>query len=41
MTADQFRELALSLPGAAEASHMGHPDFRFIRLKRIVLGGSP
>ena len=28
MTADQFRELALSLPGAAEASHMGHPDFR-------------
>ena len=28
MTADQFRELALSLPGATEASHMDHPDFR-------------
>jgi hypothetical protein len=23
-----FRRLALSLPGAAESSHMGHPDFR-------------
>ena len=28
MTADQFRELALTLPGATEASHMDHPDFR-------------
>ena len=28
MTADEFRELALSLPEAAEGSHMGHPDFR-------------
>ena len=27
-TADQFRELALSLPGAEEGDHMGHPDFR-------------
>jgi hypothetical protein len=26
-TAD-FRKLALSLPEAIEASHMGHPDFR-------------
>jgi hypothetical protein len=24
-----FRRLALSLPGAIESSHMGHPDFRF------------
>jgi YjbR len=23
-----FRRIALSLPGAAESSHMGHPDFR-------------
>ena len=28
MTADDFREIALSFPEAAEASHMGHPDFR-------------
>ncbi len=28
MTADKFRELALSLPDTAEASHRGHPDFR-------------
>ena len=28
MTADEFRSLALSLPEAIEAAHMGHPDFR-------------
>ena len=28
MTAAQFREIALSFPEAAEAAHMGHPDFR-------------
>ncbi len=28
MTSDEFRELALSLPGAEERSHMDHPDFR-------------
>src|SRR4051794_10162002 len=28
MTVDDFRELALSLPEAIEASHMNHPDFR-------------
>ena len=28
MTADEFRALALALPGAVEKSHMGHPDFR-------------
>jgi hypothetical protein len=28
MTADDFRDLALSLPEAAESAHMGHPDFR-------------
>jgi hypothetical protein len=28
MTADDFRRIALSLEGAEESSHMGHPDFR-------------
>ena len=27
-TADDFRKLALSFPGAEERAHMGHPDFR-------------
>jgi len=30
MTAHEFRRLALSLPEAVEASHMGHPDFRVV-----------
>jgi hypothetical protein len=28
MTPDDFRRIALSMPQAAEAAHMGHPDFR-------------
>jgi hypothetical protein len=28
MTADQFRKLALSLPGVEEGQHHGHADFR-------------
>lgn len=28
MTAAEFREIALGLPGASEQEHMGHPDFR-------------
>jgi hypothetical protein len=28
MTAADFRRIALSLPQASEAAHMGHPDFR-------------
>ena len=28
MTADQFRRLALALPGVTERAHMNHPDFR-------------
>ncbi|MGH9347802.1 MAG: MmcQ/YjbR family DNA-binding protein [Vicinamibacterales bacterium] len=28
MTADNFRDIALSLHGAIERAHMGHPDFR-------------
>jgi hypothetical protein len=28
MTADDFREIALSMQDASEGAHMGHPDFR-------------
>lgn len=28
MTREQFRRMALRLPGSSEQSHMGHPDFR-------------
>jgi len=28
MTADDFRKMALEIPGAVEQSHMDHPDFR-------------
>jgi hypothetical protein len=28
MTADEFREMVLSLPETSEAEHMRHPDFR-------------
>ncbi|HEV3142249.1 MAG TPA: MmcQ/YjbR family DNA-binding protein [Gemmataceae bacterium] len=28
MTIDDFRRIALSMPQAIEAEHMGHPDFR-------------
>ena len=28
MTADEFREMALSFPESEERSHMDHPDFR-------------
>ncbi len=28
MTADDFREIALSMPESEERSHMNHPDFR-------------
>jgi hypothetical protein len=28
MTAEDFRRLALSMQGAIESAHMGHPDFR-------------
>ena len=27
-SADDFRRIALSFPGAEESAHMGHPDFR-------------
>jgi hypothetical protein len=28
MTIDEFRKMALEIPGAVEQSHMNHPDFR-------------
>ena len=28
MTPEDFRKIALSLPGAIESEHMAHPDFR-------------
>ena len=28
MTAAEYRRIALSLPGASEGAHGGHPDFR-------------
>jgi hypothetical protein len=35
VTPDQFRRIALSLPGAVEASHQGHPDFRAGKRNKI------
>lgn len=40
MTANQFRQLALSLPGVMESSHMHHPDFR-VRGKIFATLGYP
>jgi hypothetical protein len=28
VTADEFRKMALHIPQACEAAHVGHPDFR-------------
>ena len=43
MTADDFRRIALSLPGVEESSHMGSTDFRvggliFATLAHVELG---
>lgn len=40
MTANQFRKLALTLPGTVESSHMAHPDFR-VRGKIFASLGYP
>jgi hypothetical protein len=40
MNANEFRTLALELPEAAEAAHMGHPDFR-VRGKIFASLGFP
>ena len=38
MTANEFRTLALGLPEASEAAHMGHADFRVRRRIFATLG---
>jgi hypothetical protein len=38
MTPDTFRDLALRLPGAIEAEHMGHRDFRVRKRIFATLG---
>ena len=38
MIADEFREIALSLPKAVEVGHMGHPDFRIGKKIFATLG---
>ena len=40
MTTNAFRKLALGLPEATEAGHMGHPDFR-VRGKIFATLGYP
>ena len=40
MTTAQFRRIAVSLPGAEERAHMGHPDFR-VGNKIFATLGSP
>jgi hypothetical protein len=40
VTPDDFRQLALSLPEAAESAHMNHPDFR-VRNKIFATLGYP
>ncbi len=38
MTADDYREMALSLPEAVESAHMNHPDFRVRKKIFATLG---
>jgi hypothetical protein len=38
MTAKTFRQIALSMPEAVEASHMSHPDFRVCHKIFATLG---
>jgi hypothetical protein len=38
VTADDFRRIALSMPGAVEQAHMGHPDFRVKKRIFATLG---
>jgi len=38
MTAAEFRSLALTFPGAVEAAHMNHPDFRVVSKIFATLG---
>ncbi len=41
MTDDEFRDIALEMPGAIEDSHMGHPDFRINNRIFATLGPRP
>ena len=41
MTGDEFRDVALEMPGATEDSHMGHPDFRIHNRIFATLGPRP
>jgi hypothetical protein len=38
MTANEFRDLALSFPDSYEQGHMGHPDFRVNKKIFATLG---
>lgn len=38
MTDNDFRKMALQIPGAVEKSHMNHPDFRIGRKIFASLG---
>jgi len=40
VTADDFRRIALGMPGAVEQAHMGHPDFR-VKKKIFATLGPP
>src|SRR5258707_9450361 len=40
MTADEFRSLAMALPGVIQAAHQGHADFR-VRGKIFATLGYP
>jgi hypothetical protein len=40
VTSDEFRALALSLPGAEANSHLGNPDFRINGKIFATLGGA-
>ncbi len=40
MTANEFRSLALALPGAVESAHMDHPEFR-VRGRIFATLGAP
>jgi hypothetical protein len=40
VTADDFRTIALAMPGAVESAHMSHPDFR-VGGRIVATLGSP
>ena len=38
MTSNEFRKIALEIPGAIESAHMNHPDFRIAGKVFATLG---